>query len=242
MRVAWLFVVLIALFSGTVAARQTSPAQKPIRLLVVTGGHDYDTGFYTLFQGYDDLKWDHSVHKAAADGYRKDMAAKYDALVLYDMPKEITDEQKQRLLGFLKAGHGVVVLHHAIVSFPGWPEFAQLAGGKYFEKAEGEHGASSYAHDQELKIHVADATHPITRGLRDFVVNDEGYKNLWVSPDAHLLLTTGHPRADRQIAWISSYPGGRVVTILLGHGEGAYSNPNFRRLLIQAIRWAAARP
>lgn len=225
--------------AGTLAV--PAPAAKPISVLVVTGGHAYTPGFYTLFEGYDDLKWERGMHAKAAEAYGKDMAKKYNVVVLYDMPKEATDQQRQNLMGFVNAGKGVVMLHHAIASFPTWPEYTELVGGKYFEKPEGQHRASEYAHDQDMTIRVADAKHPVTRGVADFDIRDEGYKYMWVSPGAHLLLTTEHPKADRAIAWISPFQRTRVVTILLGHGEEAYANPSYRRLVINAIRWAAGK-
>ncbi len=225
--------------SGAVAAQ--AQKAKPISALVVTGGHTFPPGFYTLFAGYDDLKWERGVHAKAAEAYARDMAKKYDVIVMYDMPKEGTEEQRQNLMEFVRAGKGVVVLHHAFCSFQTWPEYTRLAGGRYFEKPEGEHRASEYAHDQDMTIHVADAQHPVTRGVRDFDIHDEGYKYTWVSPDVHLLLTTEHPKADRAIAWISPNKQSRVVTILLGHGEEAFANPNYRRLVINAIRWSAGK-
>ena len=228
--------------SGAVSPRPAPPAgPKKISALVVTGGHDYETGFYTLFQGYEDLRWSHAVHRAAAEGYGKDLAKRYDVLLLYDMPQQITEEQKRNLMEFARTGRGIVVLHHALASFQGWAEYRELIGGKYFLKGEGEQRASQYQHDIEMRVRVADQQHPVTRGLSDFEIHDEGYKHIWVSPQARVLLTTEHPQADRALAWISPWKEARVVTILLGHGEEAYANPSFRRLVIQAIRWAAGR-
>jgi hypothetical protein len=224
--------------SGSVAPPASKP--KAISALVVTGGHEFTSGFYTLFQGYEDLHWEPAMHRRAAEGYVRDMAKKYDVVVLYDMPQEATDQQRQNLMEFVRAGKGVVMLHHAIASFQTWPQYAELVGGKYFEKQEGEHRASEYAHDQDMTIHVADPKHPVTRGVPDFDIHDEGYKYIWVSPGAHILLTTDHPKADPAIAWISPFQGTRVVSILLGHGEEAYASPSFRLLVINAIRWAAA--
>lgn len=216
------------------------PAPKKISALVVTGGHEYGTGFYTLFQGYDDLRWDHAVHRMAADAYEKSLM-KYDVLVLYDMPEDATARQRENLMGFARAGRGIVMLHHAFAGLQGWDEYHDLIGGRYVLKAEAGRGASSYYHDIEMLVRVADKNHPVTRGLSDFTIHDEGYKDAVVSPEVHVLLTAEHPQSDRLLAWISPYPRSRVVSILLGHGEEAYANPSFRRLVIQAIRWASGR-
>lgn len=229
-------------WAATGSVAPAPPKPRPISALVVMGGHEFTSGFYSLFQGYDDLRWEPRLHARAAEGYPKDMAQKYDVVVMYDMPREITGQQRQNLMEFVKAGKGVVMLHHAIASYQtSWPDYAQLVGGKYFEKPQGEQRASEYAHDQDMTIHVADSKHPVTSGVSDFDIHDEAYKYMWLSPDAHVLLTTEHPKADRAIAWISPFKDARVVSILLGHGEEAYASPSYRRLVINAIHWAAGR-
>jgi type 1 glutamine amidotransferase len=210
-----------------------------IRVLVVTGGHDYTTGFYTLFQGHPDLRWDHHAHRAPADGYVRDMAKRYDVLVLYDMEKDAPDAQRRNLMDFVQSGGGVVALHHALASMPQWKEFHELIGGKYLDASEAGRPPSTYQHDVRVRIHVADRTHPVTRLLDDFEIEDEVYGGLWVSPDAHVLLTTDHPASTKAIAWVAANANARVVTIQPGHGEPAFADASYRRLVIQAIRWAA---
>ncbi len=70
---------------GVLYAALASPA--PVRLLVVTGGHDYPTSFYTVFE-QDGLTWDHAVSNEEA--FRKDLRGRYDALVLYDGSEKIS--------------------------------------------------------------------------------------------------------------------------------------------------------
>jgi type 1 glutamine amidotransferase len=237
-RAAPLLLVVVAL--GVLAANPAAQDAK-IRTLVVTGGHDYPTGFYTLFQGYPDLVWDHNSHRGPADGYVPDMAKRYDVLVLYDMEKEAPEARRRNLLDFVRAGGGVVALHHAIAGVPGWKEFHDLIGGRYLQDSEGGRPASTYQHDVRMRVLVADRGHPITRGLADFEIEDEIYGGLWVSPDAHVLLTTDHPASTKALAWVTPNPYARVVTIQPGHGDPAFAHSSYRRLVIQAIRWAAKR-
>lgn len=219
--------------------RRPAP-ESPLSLLVVTGGHDYDTSFYTLFQNQPDWRWNHRLHRASAEAFGRDLG-KFDALVLYDMAQDITDQQKKNLLDFAEKGRGIVVLHHALASFQSWPEYSKLIGGKYFLKPEGDHPASLFQHDVWINVKVADPQHPVTRGIAPFQIYDEVYKNFWVSPGAKVLLTTDHPGSEKAVAWVSPHPRARIVYIQLGHGEPAHTNPRFQRLVSQAIRWAAGR-
>jgi type 1 glutamine amidotransferase len=43
----------------------------------------------------------------------------------------------------------------------------------------------------------------------------------------------------RYLAWVNHYGNSDVIYIQLGHGPSGYSNPNFRKLLQQAIEWSA---
>jgi type 1 glutamine amidotransferase len=81
--------------------------------------------------------------------------------------------------------------------------------------------------------------HPILEGIGPFKINDEAYKNMWISPKAQVLLETDNPLNDKPLAWVSPYPKARVVYIQLGHGSLAHRNPVYRKLVHNAIEWAA---
>lgn len=212
-----------------------------IRMLLITGGHEYPTSFYTLFQGYPDVRWDHNVHCGSAEGYVPDMAARYDVVVLYDVQKDAPEARRRNLMQFVQDGGGVVALHHVLASVPSWKEFHQLIGGQYLWFSERGLPPSTYQYDVDMRIEVADHDHPVTRGVRDFNIHDEAYGGLWVSPGAHVLLTTKHPGNNNAVAWMVPHQRSHIVTIQLGHGEEAFANRTYRRLVIQAIRWAAKR-
>jgi type 1 glutamine amidotransferase len=126
-----------------------------------------------------------------------------------------------------------------------WPEFRKIIGGKYLFSATTLDGVpykpSSYDHDQLLKISVADKEHPITKGVEDFQILDETYKGFWTDPHAKVLLRTDHPKNNPELAWVTEYGKSRGFYLMLGHDRKAYDNPGYRKVLYQAIRWAAAR-
>jgi hypothetical protein len=208
----------------------------PIRVLVVTGGHTYPTAFYTVFE-QPGIAWDHAV--SSEEAYRGDLRERYDVLVLHDMPKTLSEAGQQHLRAFAEAGKGIVVVHHAIVSYPDWDWYRDLIGARYFEQPQGARPASTYRHDEQMRIAVA-ARHPVTEGLAPFTVLDETYKGMWLAPTNTVLLTTDNPTGDPPVAWVSAYPRSRVVTIQLGHGPESQRDPSFRRLMLNAIAWTAA--
>jgi type 1 glutamine amidotransferase len=225
------------IFLAECVALTLLPEAGAVRLLVVTGGHDYPTSFYSLFE-QEELSWDHAV--SAEEAYRRDLRPAYDVLVLYDMPKTVSAEARANLRAFAEAGKGIVVIHHAIVSHGDWDWYRDLVGGRYFEQPGEGHEASTYLHDVDMKIEEA-SPHAITDGLTPFTIHDETYKGMWMAPDNTVLLTTSHETSDGPVAWISSYRPSRVVYVQLGHGPEAHRNPTYRALIRRAILWTADR-
>ena len=62
-----------------------------------------------------------------------------------------------------------------------------------------------------------------------------------MKPESHALLTTEEKTSSPTIAWAKTYEAARVVYVELGHDHFAFENPNYRRLVAQAIRWTAKR-
>lgn len=213
-------------------------AENPVRVELVTGGHDHDATLYPLFEGHADIVTTVNPHP---DAYKGDLRKRYDVLALYDMVQEIPEKQRENLRTFVESGKGLVVLHHAIADFNSWPWwYEEVVGGKYLLKPEGGLPGSTYRHDQEENVQVA-AKHPVTAGLGGFHITDETYKGKWISPRVKVLLRTDNPSDDGPVAWISPYEKSRVVYIELGHDRQAHEHPSYRALLRNAILWAAGR-
>ena len=136
-----------------------------------------------------------------------------------------------------------MVLHHAIGAYKNWPLFAQIAGVQYHPVPWQQNGVQmargGWKEGVKFKVHVADPSHPITRGLKDYGLLDKTYCRFTVNPAVHVLLTTDEPTSDKTIAWTKSYGNARVFFIQSGHGRTGYENPNYRKIVVRAIRWAA---
>jgi type 1 glutamine amidotransferase len=210
----------------------------PIRVLVITGGHAYPTSFYTVFE-QPGIAWDHAV--SSEEAYKSDIRERYDVLVLHDMPKTLGETGRQNLRAFAEAGKGIVVLHHAIVSYPDWDWYRDLIGARYLEQPQAGQPASTYHHDEQMRIAIA-RMHPVTEGLAPFTVLDETYRGMWLAPTNTVLLTTDNPAGDPPVAWVSAYARSRVVTIQLGHGPESHRDTSYRQLVLNAIRWTGGRP
>ena len=218
-------------------AGAVKPRSDALRVLVVTGGHDYPTSFYTVFDR-PDWTWDHAASNESA--LAGDVVSKYDVLVFYDMSKDLSPEGRGHLRAFAEAGKGIVVLHHAIVSYPGWAWWEELVGGRYLEQDDGAWKRSTYRHDVELLVRPAGA-HPIVDPIGPMQLVDETYRGMRISPKVVPLYTIDHPDGDRLVAWVSPYAPARVVYVQLGHGEPAHRSAAYRDLVRNAILWCAGR-
>jgi type 1 glutamine amidotransferase len=221
-------------------------AQKKIHVLVITGGHGFkQEPFYNMFDSLGKaISYDKLAQPAANELIASPAVDKYDALVFYDMYNSITPSQKQAYIQLLKKGKAMIFLHHSLVSYQDWDEFQQIIGGKYYEKAtlvKGNNIKSSYAHDVIIPVKIENTKHPVTRGLKDFEIYDEVYGDFGTQPNIKPLLSTTHPGSSHYIAWINPYGNSDVLFIQLGHGPEAFGNPNYRKLLLQGIKWSVLR-
>jgi len=210
------------------------------KILVITGGHDFEQTFYTIFDSFKDVQYDTISQPGFNNRVGKGIAEQYDALVFYDMWQQISDSQKIAYLEMLNKGQGIVFLHHSLVSYQHWDEFEKIIGGKYIETDfydDPDIQGSRYTEDITLEIKVADRSHPVTKNITDFSIYDEGYQDLKISPDIHRLLSTSHPDCAPVVAWTNTYGNSKIIYILLGHGPQAHQNDNYRKLIHNAVHW-----
>ncbi len=237
-----IFICWLVIHSCGVAFAAETGAK--IKVLVVTGGHAFEKApFYLNFERNTAITFTAAEHgKQNATVYERDDLLSYDVVVLYDMPKEIAEAQKARFMALFDKGIGLVVLHHALVSYQHWPEYEKIIGGRYPE-ADGKGGVVTpevgYKHGEEVPVVVVAKAHPITNGVKDFTIHDEIYWGFRVQPDVTPLITTTHPTSGKPLGWYRTQGNSRVVYLQLGHDHTAYENPNYRLLLANAIAWAA---
>ena len=229
--------LLSLLFAVGAPAADTKP-----NVLVVTGGHAFEREpFLKIFSDNPTITFTAAEHaKTGATVWQRDDLATFDAVVLYDMPANLTEAQKANFLSLFERGTGVVVLHHALVSFQDWPDYERIIGGRYPKPPKGEPQVTDkvgYEHDLDFTLTITDAEHPITAGLKDFSIHDEIYWGFRVGADVHPLLSTTHPKAGKLLMWTRTEKKSRVVYLQLGHDHSAYENPSYRELVARSIRW-----
>ncbi len=156
--------------------------------------------------------------------------AKFRAVVFVMTTGDVLDNAQQAAFErFIRAGNGYVGFHSASDTEYDWPWYGGLVGA-YFA------GHSEY----EGTLLVEDSTHPSTKFLpTNWVRYDEWY-DFQSNPRANVhVLISLLDGSDHPIAWCHDYDGGRAWYTAGGHTPETYSEPLFRRHLVEGIIYAA---
>lgn len=237
------FVFSLLLFFSTALILYSSEPSKPIRILVITGGHGFNTEeFNKMLSGLTpEISYQVAELPVAFNMFLPENRDKFDVLVFYHMWQTITEDQAKNFADCIREGKPVVALHHSICAFDDWPEYWNIIGGKYFHKATTfkgmSYGPGSYIHDLHFTVRISDTQHPVTRKLNDFQIFDETYKGYYVEEGVTPLLTTDEKSSNPVIGWTKSYGKAKVVVLQSGHDVPTFQNPDFRKLLKQSIIW-----
>ena len=171
-----------------------------------------------------------------------------DVLVLYARRKALPKEQMAMLHAYLDAGKPLVGLRTASHAFallkkpspPGMEQWAtfdgDVLGGNY-------HGHGPNPAGTEVKVAPGAANHPILEGVQPASWHSTSslYLASPIDKKAKVLLRGSAKDKDEPIAWTRTYRGGRVFYTSLGHVDD-FEQPQFLRLLVNAIHWAMNRP
>ena len=89
---------------------------------------------------------------------------------------------------------------------------------------------------------VINGNHPVTAGVADFCERDEHYQIEMTADDAEILMESAS--ADGQTmpaAYVREMGKGRLCTLIPGHILPVWRNPEFQKLLVNAMNWCMHR-
>jgi hypothetical protein len=159
-------------------------------------------------------------------------------------PKEqsvpwITEEQGAAIKNFVQNGGALYALHNSSHISLSSKDYREVMGGAYID-----HPAL-----RPFKVSVVNKEHPITRGVQDFIVNDEQHFVTYDKDSKYILLrsenidgltdvTEGKDLGSMAIAgWAYDFGKGRVVFTAVGHTLHAMWQPEYFKLQKNAVRW-----
>lgn len=215
----------------------SAPAQlKPAsRILIVTGGHDYDvTAFNAMWTGFGAS---YTVRPLAVghEVFDNITGWNYDILVFYNHQNpgaSLTDRHKENFRTLLKQGVGMFVLHHSVAAYPHFPDFEAMAGAKYRSSAYYRDTLSTAKIPVNVVIQAAKTGHPLAQGvIAPFTLNDEMYYKMAFAADNDVVFKTDIADADGPIAWARKAGNSRVFATIMGHGPASFNSAGFRRMV-----------
>jgi type 1 glutamine amidotransferase len=156
----------------------------------------------------------------------------------------ITDPHMATMAQLMHQDVGLVCLHYAVEFPKGYVgnQLLEWLGGYY------ETGFSDNPHNEADLVVKED--HPITRGVKPFHANDEWYYNIRFKPDDPRVTPVlkakelvGHDKKtykDQVVGWATERKGGgRAFGFTGAHFHRNWGNPDFRKLVLNAILWSA---
>lgn len=214
------------------------------RAMVVVNGDDIHHDLITASVVFQQIGAEagFATRRAAGTGRFTDPrpeTAETGVFLLYLSGGQFATEQQQALADAVSLGRGLVGIHCTNVMGsrdggldPAYRPFFELLGNRYLSHGLGHHEGR---HTVEIV-----ASHPATAGVSDFELFDEYYE-YELADDKVTVLAQRH-RADGAVIpvmYAREYGAGRVVYLALGHDMRAWGEPSFRRLVRQAMTWAA---
>jgi uncharacterized protein len=212
---------------------------------------------YDVFVFYDrDGIWPYQHHPAMDKAGKPILNKDGSPMLAWDPPSA---ELQKNLKAVLQMGKPMVFLHHSLASWShSWPEYSEVIGAvcdwdRPLTARKLAHPKSGFFGGTQQHITVVDKASPIVAGLGDgFDIVDEAYSCPMFEESVHPLLRTDFVPKDHDLnlnpkfkfsnlaAWYKSAENSPIVYIQMGHDDRAWSNPAYRTLVANAIKWAAS--
>lgn len=162
---------------------------------------------------------------------RREALQNVNVVVCYTTGGELTPEQGvDGIVNMVAAGVGFVGIHSAADSFHNCRRYERMVGGVFL----------NHPPIQKYMFTVRNHNHPVMAGVDDFVAPEELYL-METSGHFEVLLSTHWDGFERPAAWAKPYGFGRVFYTALGHSKEQHEGAMFQRMIVNAIRWTAAR-
>ncbi len=187
------------------------------------------------------------------DSISDDLLAKYQLILQLDyVPYGWKPAAMAAFQRYMEEGRGGWVgMHHASLlgefdNYPIWPWFHEFMGDIRWK--------DYIARFAQGTVHAEDGSHPVMKGIPDsFVVQKEEWYTYDKSPrpyvhvlahvdESSYLPDTSIKMGDHPVVWTNERINARNVYIFMGHSPVLFDDWVYRKMLTNAIFWAAATP
>lgn len=148
-------------------------------------------------------------------------------------------DQGKAVRSFVENGGAALFLHNVTHVGLSDPDFRHVLGAAY----------TGHPPIRTFKVKVKDPNHPITKGVRDFIVTDEQHYMDYDKDRKHIFLETVNEEgltyrnygATAPGGWSYEYGKGRICYLSPGHLLTVLWNPEYIKLQQNAVRWLLRR-
>lgn len=239
-----LFILVVFLFTFTIHI--FSKGKTDIRILILSGRNNHEWQQTTPFLENMFLR---------SGKFTVSVSEMPDTLKLIDFQKfdvvlsnwnswpendlrwpEVTEKA---LLKFIEKGGGFVTFHASSSAFYNWPEFQEITTAAWIMDT------TSHGKVSETKVSISNKNHPVTKGMKNFVIFDELWLNAAVNPKFEVLGTATNQKTTEEgikaqsAIMVAGYGKGRIFHTILGHDVNAMESEGFQTLLLRGTEWAA---
>ena len=189
-------------------------------------------GYQVLVVFRDGLNW--------PNGYLEPNDYCYSSNLENSSPKEeyegwITEEQGKAIKEFVAAGGGLYAYHNTSNVSLFSKNFREVMGGAYID----------HPPLRPFRVKVVNHEHPLTQGVRDFMVNDEQHYMTYDKDPKDILLRSENLDgldfetygATAISGWAYDYGKGRVAFTAVGHTLHALWQQEYYKIQKNAVRW-----
>jgi type 1 glutamine amidotransferase len=167
--------------------------------------------------------------------------SKIDVLVFLSTTGNIFgDDQKKALQKYIHKGGGFVGIHAATDTEMDWKWYVDMVGGAF----------KSHPKQQNATINIINHDFKAMQHFgKTWLHFDEWYNfRNPINPNAVVLATVdestykgGTMGANHPVVWYQNYEGGKIFTTALGHTKESYTNPDFVKMIQEAVVWTGGK-
>ncbi|NQT89323.1 ThuA domain-containing protein [bacterium] len=232
---------------ATLLAASIAGAGTPLRVLLLTGrnNHNWKATTPVVQQMYEKSGHFTVTVCAKPETLTAEEFGKCDVVVSNwsNWPKtdhrDWGEDTEKAFLDFVRGGGGFVVFHAAAATFTAWPEFQQLIGTTWAK------GKTGHGPIHEFEVKIADAEHPVTKGVKNFTMRDELWHRAGRTGELKILCTAmsekkkGGSGQEEPVAHWREFGKGRCFHMILGHDAKTIENAGWQALMLRGAEWAA---
>ena len=237
----------ISMFSFAQEETDTTPRKRPDFVLVFTKTEGYrHESIASGVKALRELGRENNfivIRTESAEDFTARNLKNYRLVVFMSTTGDVLDDEEQNAFEtYIESGGAYLGVHAAADTEYDWPWYGKLVGG-YFE---------SHPNDPNVRkaaVKRIDKEHLSTKHLPDsWVRNDEWYNYKNLNPNTTVALNLdetsyagGTNGENHPIAWYHQVGQGRAYYTGGGHTNQSFTEPDFRKHLLGAIKWCLNR-